>query len=29
LTVDTAFTWQKELNLGVGADTTYLTPAQI
>jgi len=27
LTVDTAFTWQKELNLGVGADTTYLTPA--
>jgi hypothetical protein len=27
LTVDSAFTWQKELNLGVGADTTYLTPA--
>jgi hypothetical protein len=25
--VDSAFTWQKELNLGVGADTTYLTPA--
>lgn len=24
LTVDTAFTWQKELNLGVGADTSYL-----
>src|SRR5579883_2316280 len=27
LVVDSAFTWQKELNLGVGADTTYLTPA--
>jgi hypothetical protein len=27
LTVDTAFTWQKELNLGVSSDTTYLTPA--
>jgi hypothetical protein len=27
LAVDSAFTWQKELNLGVGADTTYLTPA--
>jgi hypothetical protein len=27
LSVDSAFTWQKELNLGVGADTTYLTPA--
>ena len=27
LTVDSAFTWQKELNLGVGSDTTYLTPA--
>jgi hypothetical protein len=27
LTVDSAFTWQKELNLGVGADTSYLTPA--
>ena len=27
LAVDAAFTWQKELNLGVGADTTYLTPA--
>ena len=27
LTVDTAFTWQKELNLGTGADTSYLTPA--
>ncbi len=27
LTVDSAFTWQKELNLGTGADTTYLTPA--
>jgi hypothetical protein len=27
LTVDSAFTWQKELNLGVGADTAYLTPA--
>ncbi len=26
LTVDTAFTWQKELNLGTGADTSYLTP---
>ena len=24
LTVDSAFTWQKELNLGVGADTSYL-----
>jgi hypothetical protein len=27
LTLDSAFTWQKELNLGVGSDTTYLTPA--
>jgi hypothetical protein len=27
LTVDSAFTWQKELNLGVSADTSYLTPA--
>jgi Carboxypeptidase regulatory-like domain len=27
LSVDSAFTWQKELNLGTGADTTYLTPA--
>ena len=27
LSLDSAFTWQKELNLGVGADTTYLTPA--
>ena len=27
LVVDSAFTWQKELNLGVGADTSYLTPA--
>lgn len=27
LTVDSAFTWQKELNLGVGSDTSYLTPA--
>jgi hypothetical protein len=27
LTVDSAFTWQKELNLGTGADTSYLTPA--
>jgi hypothetical protein len=27
LTVDSAFTWQKELNLGVGADTSYLTPS--
>jgi hypothetical protein len=27
LNVDSAFTWQKELNLGVGSDTTYLTPA--
>jgi hypothetical protein len=27
LNVDSAFTWQKELNLGTGADTTYLTPA--
>jgi hypothetical protein len=27
LSVDSAFTWQKELNLGVGADTSYLTPA--
>ncbi len=26
LTVDSAFTWQKELNLGTGADTSYLTP---
>src|SRR5262249_12723238 len=26
LTVDSAFTWQKELNLGVGADTGYNTP---
>jgi len=24
LTVDSAFTWQKELNLGVGADTSYV-----
>ncbi len=24
---DAAFTWQKELNLGVASDTTYLTPA--
>jgi hypothetical protein len=24
LTIDSAFTWQKELNLGVGADTSYL-----
>src|SRR5262249_20735497 len=24
--VDAAFTWQKELNLGTGADTSYLTP---
>ena len=27
LMLDSAFTWQKELNLGVGADTSYLTPA--
>ena len=27
LSVDLAFTWQKELNLGVASDTTYLTPA--
>jgi hypothetical protein len=27
LSLDSAFTWQKELNLGTGADTTYLTPA--
>ena len=27
LTVDSAFTWQKELNLGTGSDTSYLTPA--
>jgi hypothetical protein len=27
LAVDSAFTWQKELNLGVGSDTSYLTPA--
>jgi len=27
LSLDSAFTWQKELNLGVGADTSYLTPA--
>jgi hypothetical protein len=27
LTVDAAFTWQKELALGVASDTTYLTPA--
>ena len=27
LNVDSAFTWQKELNLGVGSDTAYLTPA--
>ena len=27
LTVDAAFTWQKELNLGVASDTSYLTPA--
>jgi len=27
VSVDSAFTWQKELNLGTGADTTYLTPA--
>jgi hypothetical protein len=27
LNVDSAFTWQKELNLGTGSDTTYLTPA--
>jgi hypothetical protein len=27
LSVDSAFTWQKELNLGVGSDTSYLTPA--
>src|SRR4029077_6040997 len=27
LSVDSAFTWQKELNLGVGADTSYLPPA--
>src|SRR5207302_4703391 len=27
ITVDSAFTWQKELNLGVGSDTSYLTPA--
>ena len=26
LNVDSAFTWQKELNLGAGADTSYLTP---
>jgi hypothetical protein len=27
LSLDSAFTWQKELNLGVGSDTSYLTPA--
>jgi hypothetical protein len=27
LSLDSAFTWQKELNLGTGADTSYLTPA--
>jgi hypothetical protein len=27
LSVDTAFTWQKEQNLGVSSDTSYLTPA--
>ncbi|MCU1335836.1 MAG: hypothetical protein JWO19_1417 [Bryobacterales bacterium] len=27
LSVDSAFTWQKELALGANADTTYLTPA--
>src|SRR6185295_16308139 len=27
LTVDSAFTWQKELALGVNSDTSYLTPA--
>ena len=27
LMVDSAFTWQKQLNLGVGAGTAYLTPA--
>jgi hypothetical protein len=26
LTVDSAFTWQKELNMGVGADTAYFQP---
>jgi hypothetical protein len=27
LAVDSSFTWQKELNLGVSSDTSYLTPA--
>src|SRR5207244_6312100 len=27
LTVQSAFTWQKELALGTGADTSYLTPS--
>jgi Carboxypeptidase regulatory-like domain/TonB dependent receptor len=27
LSADAAFTWQKELNLGVASDTSYLTPA--
>ena len=27
LSVDSAFSWQKELNLGVASDTSYLTPA--
>jgi hypothetical protein len=27
LTGDVSFTWQKELNMGVGSDTSYLTPA--
>jgi len=29
LTVDSAFTWQKELALGTGADTSYLTPGPV
>ena len=27
LSVDSAFSWQKEQNLGVSSDTSYLTPA--
>src|SRR5438105_5533841 len=27
LSVDSAFSWQKEISLGVSSDTSYLTPA--